>query len=195
MARRISGKNKPVGAARGAPPTKGDFKPSREDILKFIAENPDRTGKRDIAKSGRTIIGFPACRHSVVVLLPPWVTDQVDERQNRGLGQELLPPHVVGQGELVVLRPLGDDEAVRRVPEDLDQPAASGRRLPSPGSRARDRRASPRRRRAAPGARTSPRPSRTQESRRCHDGPSGRLARVVDLLGVHVEVELVGTRG
>ena len=51
MARRISGKNKPLGAARGAPPTKGDFKPSREDILKFIAENPDRTGKRDIAKA------------------------------------------------------------------------------------------------------------------------------------------------
>ena len=51
MARRISGKSKPVGAARGVPPTKGDFRPTREDILKFIAENPDRTGKRDIAKA------------------------------------------------------------------------------------------------------------------------------------------------
>ncbi len=40
-------------AARpGAHPRKaGDFRPSREDILHFIAENPDRSGKRDIAKA------------------------------------------------------------------------------------------------------------------------------------------------
>ena len=30
---------------------KGDFKPTREDILKFITENPDLSGKRDIAKA------------------------------------------------------------------------------------------------------------------------------------------------
>ena len=30
---------------------KADFRPSREDILRFIEENPDRSGKRDIAKA------------------------------------------------------------------------------------------------------------------------------------------------
>ena len=29
----------------------GDFRPSREEVLQFIAENPDRSGKRDIAKA------------------------------------------------------------------------------------------------------------------------------------------------
>ncbi len=50
MARRISGKNK-AASARKAIVAKGDFKPAREDILQFIAENPDLTGKRDIAKA------------------------------------------------------------------------------------------------------------------------------------------------
>ncbi len=48
MARRIPGTGKPA-AKRAAP--KADFRPSREDILKYIAENPDRSGKREIAKA------------------------------------------------------------------------------------------------------------------------------------------------
>ncbi|MBL8576180.1 MAG: ribonuclease R [Mesorhizobium sp.] len=48
MARRIPGTGKPA-AKRAAP--KGDFRPSKEDILKYIAQNPDRAGKREIAKA------------------------------------------------------------------------------------------------------------------------------------------------
>ena len=54
LARRISGTGssragKTAGPAKGAP--KGDFRPTREDILKYIHENPDRSGKREIAKA------------------------------------------------------------------------------------------------------------------------------------------------
>ncbi|MDR7031831.1 ribonuclease R [Mesorhizobium sp. BE184] len=52
MARRISGKsNRDPRAAdtrRGAQDT---YRPSRDEILRYIAENPDRSGKRDIAKA------------------------------------------------------------------------------------------------------------------------------------------------
>ena len=50
MARRISGKNK-AATVRKAIAAKGDFKPTRDDILKFITENPDLSGKREIAKA------------------------------------------------------------------------------------------------------------------------------------------------
>ena len=50
MARRISGKNK-AASVRKAIAAKGDFKPTREDILRFITENPDLSGKREIAKA------------------------------------------------------------------------------------------------------------------------------------------------
>ena len=52
---------RPEALARGAPggksgdrkpaARKADFRPSRDDILRFIEENPDRSGKRDIAKA------------------------------------------------------------------------------------------------------------------------------------------------
>lgn len=52
MARRISGRS------HGDPRTadtrakvKDDYRPSRDEILRYIAENPDRSGKRDIAKA------------------------------------------------------------------------------------------------------------------------------------------------
>ncbi|ANT52120.1 ribonuclease R [Mesorhizobium amorphae] len=52
MARRISGRS------HGDPRTadtrakvKDDYRPSRDEILRYIAENPDRAGKRDIAKA------------------------------------------------------------------------------------------------------------------------------------------------
>ena len=44
MARRISGKRGP-----GAP--KEAFRPSREEILKFVKENPDQAGKRELARA------------------------------------------------------------------------------------------------------------------------------------------------
>ncbi len=47
MARRISGGRK--GGESTAPPE--NYKPSREDILRYITENPDRSGKREIAKA------------------------------------------------------------------------------------------------------------------------------------------------
>ncbi len=43
MARRIGGKS-------GAPP-RGDFRPSREEVLRYIEENPDKAGKREIARA------------------------------------------------------------------------------------------------------------------------------------------------
>ncbi|MBN9070875.1 MAG: ribonuclease R [Rhizobiales bacterium] len=48
MARGISGKDrsKPGGGAEA-----GDFRPSREQLLAFITDNPDRSGKREIAKA------------------------------------------------------------------------------------------------------------------------------------------------
>ncbi|APH72073.1 ribonuclease R [Aquibium oceanicum] len=54
MARRIPGsrsKRAPGASADGAGGDKPDYRPSREDILKFVAENPDRASKRDIAKA------------------------------------------------------------------------------------------------------------------------------------------------
>ncbi|RVA11209.1 ribonuclease R, partial [Mesorhizobium sp. M7D.F.Ca.US.004.03.1.1] len=52
MARRITGRS------HGDPRTadtrakvKDDYRPSRDEILRYIAENPDRAGKRDIAKA------------------------------------------------------------------------------------------------------------------------------------------------
>ena len=45
MARSISGQTSSAGKKAG------DFRPSREEVLQFIADNPDRSGKRDIAKA------------------------------------------------------------------------------------------------------------------------------------------------
>ena len=45
MARRLPGTGKPRG------PRTDEFRPSRDDILKYIQENPDRAGKREIAKA------------------------------------------------------------------------------------------------------------------------------------------------
>ncbi|MGD9912826.1 MAG: ribonuclease R [Rhizobiaceae bacterium] len=43
MAKRASGKS--------SSPDTTDFRPSRDDLLRFISENPDRAGKREIAKA------------------------------------------------------------------------------------------------------------------------------------------------
>lgn len=52
MARRISGKsNRDPRAADTRRGTQDTYRPSRDEILRYIAENPDRSGKRDIAKA------------------------------------------------------------------------------------------------------------------------------------------------
>ncbi|MGB3537844.1 MAG: ribonuclease R [Mesorhizobium sp.] len=52
MARRITGRGhgdpRTADTRRGS---KDQYRPSRDEILRFIAENPDRSGKRDIAKA------------------------------------------------------------------------------------------------------------------------------------------------
>ena len=51
MARRIPGTGKPAGKGAAPGKTRVDFRPAKEDILKYIHENPDRAGKREIAKA------------------------------------------------------------------------------------------------------------------------------------------------
>jgi ribonuclease R len=53
VARRISGRSHgdPRNADTRAKVVKHDYRPSREEILRYIAENPDRSGKREIAKA------------------------------------------------------------------------------------------------------------------------------------------------
>jgi len=48
LARGISGSKS---GGRKTPASKADFRPTREDVLRFIEENPDRSGKREIAKA------------------------------------------------------------------------------------------------------------------------------------------------
>jgi ribonuclease R len=54
LARRITGGGK-SGAGRPARPaavkTKAAYRPTREELVRFIADNPDRAGRRDIAKA------------------------------------------------------------------------------------------------------------------------------------------------
>jgi ribonuclease R len=52
LARRIGGRGKGAKADGGAPaPATTDFRPTREALLRFIAENPDQAGKREIARA------------------------------------------------------------------------------------------------------------------------------------------------
>ena len=48
--------------------------------------------------------------------------DDVGERQERRLRDELLAPHVLGELELGRLRPFRDDESVRRARQHVDEP-------------------------------------------------------------------------
>ena len=50
MARRISG-GKKSGTAPGPAKDAAAFRPSRDELLQFIADNPDRSGRRDLAKA------------------------------------------------------------------------------------------------------------------------------------------------
>ncbi|RWL01770.1 MAG: ribonuclease R [Mesorhizobium sp.] len=52
MARRVSGRSHgDLRTADTRAEVKDDYRPSRDEILRYIAENPDRSGKRDIAKA------------------------------------------------------------------------------------------------------------------------------------------------
>ncbi|MGN6470436.1 MAG: ribonuclease R, partial [Rhizobiaceae bacterium] len=48
MARRISGGKKEGAAPK---PARAAYRPSRDDLLQFITDNPDRSGRRDLAKA------------------------------------------------------------------------------------------------------------------------------------------------
>jgi ribonuclease R len=55
LARRISGRNTKGGKQSGKPRPTSELadgqRPTRDDILRFLSENPDRSGKRDIARA------------------------------------------------------------------------------------------------------------------------------------------------
>ena len=78
-----------------------------------------RTGPRTAAARPS---GLPKCRHSVTVLLPPWVITASTCGRIEVWGRNSSPAIVVGQPQQLVLRALGDDHAVRGVGERVDEP-------------------------------------------------------------------------
>ncbi|MER9289759.1 ribonuclease R [Mesorhizobium sp. M7A.F.Ca.US.010.02.1.1] len=92
MARKITGRT------HGDPRTadtrakvKDDYRPSRDEILRYIAENPDRAGKRDIAKAF-------ALRGDDRIWLKDLLRDLQDEgvltKERKGLARVGALPHV-----------------------------------------------------------------------------------------------------
>ncbi|RUZ71603.1 ribonuclease R [Mesorhizobium sp. M7A.F.Ca.US.006.01.1.1] len=92
MARKITGRT------HGDPRTadtrakvKDDYRPSRDEILRYIAENPDRAGKRDIAKAF-------ALRGDDRIWLKDILRDLQDEgvltKERKGLARVGALPHV-----------------------------------------------------------------------------------------------------
>ncbi|BCH24878.1 ribonuclease R [Mesorhizobium sp. L-8-3] len=116
MARSISGRK---GApARGDKPAGVDFRPSRDDILRFVSENPDLAGKRDIAKAFGLKGGDRV-----------WLKDLLRDLQDEGLLQKdrkrLVTPGALPH--VVVLEIFGRDpdggllaRAVERAGQDDD---------------------------------------------------------------------------
>ncbi|MDS1135500.1 ribonuclease R [Nitratireductor indicus] len=75
MARRISGSKSPRSANQsGAKGSTNPHLPSREEVLRFITDNPDRTAKRDIAKAFNLKGGDRV-----------WLKDILRELQDEGL--------------------------------------------------------------------------------------------------------------
>jgi ribonuclease R len=74
LARKISGRKPASPANRPDSVASGNFRPSREQILTFISENPDAAGKREIAKAFR-LKGDDRT----------WLKDMLRELQNEGL--------------------------------------------------------------------------------------------------------------
>lgn len=109
--RKAGGKSAPTKGARS-----GDYRPSREDIVRFVAENPDSAGKRDIAKAFSLKAGDRI-----------WLKDMLRELQDDGLLQKnrkrLIRPGALPH--VVVLEVFGRDadggllaNAVERAGED-----------------------------------------------------------------------------
>lgn len=83
------------------PPAKADFRPSREDILRYIEENPDRAGKREIAKAF-------SLRGEDRVWLKDMLRDLQDEGALRKDSKRFLKPGALPH--VVVLDVFGRDE-------------------------------------------------------------------------------------
>ncbi|MGI6853226.1 ribonuclease R [Mesorhizobium sp. 1B3] len=128
MARSISGRKAggKGGASRVDAPT--NFRPSREDILHFVTENPDRAGKRDIAKAFSLKGGDRI-----------WLKDMLRQLQDDGLLQKnrkrLVRPGALPH--VVVLEIFGRDpdgsllaRAVERAGEDDENNPLVAIRLP-----------------------------------------------------------------
>ena len=77
MARSISGKRKTGAVAGSSGGEGGDFRPSRDDILRYVTENPDRAGKREIAKAFSLKAGDRI-----------WLKDMLRDMQDEGLLQK-----------------------------------------------------------------------------------------------------------
>ena len=99
MARKISGRKaggKPASTSRAA-----DFRPSREELLRYIEENPDRAGKREIAKT------FSLKGEGRI-----WLKEQLRDLQDEGLlrkeNKRLLKPGALPH--VAVLDVFGRDE-------------------------------------------------------------------------------------
>ncbi len=84
-----------------APSHKADFRPSREDILRYIEENPDRSGKREIAKAF-------SLRGEDRVWLKDMLRDLQDEGALRKERKRLLKPGALPH--VVVLDVFGRDD-------------------------------------------------------------------------------------
>ena len=132
MARRISG-GKGSGASSG-------FRPSRDDILKFVRENPDQSGKREIARA------FNLKGADRV-----WLKDLLGELQDEGLLEKrakrftrpgALPPVVVldvvsrDADGLLLARPAEWPEENGAAPTvSIRPPRADRARVPGVGER------------------------------------------------------------
>jgi ribonuclease R len=98
LARSISGKSRTAGGARTAA---SDFRPTRDDILRYVTENPDRAGKREIAKAFSLKAGDRV-----------WLKDMLRELQDEGLlaGSRRRLARVGSLPSVSVLEVFGRDE-------------------------------------------------------------------------------------
>ncbi len=105
------------GGKAAARPQSGDFRPSRDDILRFITENPDRAGKRDIAKA-----------FSLKASDRIWLKEMLREMQDDGLlrksRKRLAPPGALPP--VVVLDIFGRDEDGSLLARPTEKAQANG---------------------------------------------------------------------
>ena len=125
-------------------------------------------------KSGSRIIGRPSWKHSVTVLLPPWVMTRSTWGRIARCGRNSAPTMLSASSYWSCLGPLRDDEPVGRPAEDVDQPA---HQLDVGRAEAAQAEVDERARPAGEHRPGSPRLAsvvRTHDSRRCQVGASGR---------------------